>query len=256
MIDCTQKESENMETQGELIVEQTTPQAPATPATLIELAVRQGADIEKLKMLMELQLQWEKNEAHKAYAADYVRMKPHLPKVIRRKTNTQTNSKYAPLEDINAEVDPILAEYGFGTGAKIVEQNETSVTIEAEVWHKGNHVERNRIVMPLDRTGIAGTVNKTGPWALSSSVQYGKRVAICAILNLSTGDDVDGNQDSESGVAQDVLQERLEWIENCRDLEELQRIFKAAYKLAYDAKDQPAQAALMKAKDVKKKVLS
>jgi len=37
-----------------------------TPMTLINMAVSQGADTDKLKQLMDLQERWEANEARKA----------------------------------------------------------------------------------------------------------------------------------------------------------------------------------------------
>jgi hypothetical protein len=153
-------------------------------------------DVTKLEKLMSLQEHILNRNAKQAFAADYVLMKPHLPKVLRRKENTQTKSKYAPLEDINVEIDPVLEKYGFGTATKIIAQTDTSVTVKAELWHRGGHVEETTITMPLDKTGIAGTVNKTLPHATSSSVTYAKRVAICALLNISTGDDKDGNHET------------------------------------------------------------
>jgi hypothetical protein len=227
-----------------------------TPMDLLAIATDQQADITKLQALWELQKEWKASEAREAFAVDFVNMKSHLPRVIRRKPNTQTNSMYAPLEDINREIDPILQEYGFSTATKILSQNEAGVTVQAELWHRGGHVERTQITMPMDTAGIKGTVNKTGPHALSSSVTYAKRVAICALLNISTGDDTDGNSSRERvGMPEDILNERLEWIENCRTLPELQKIFTEAYKLANAAQDKVAMAKLIKAKDARKKEL-
>ena len=53
------------------------------------------------------------------------------------------------------------------------------------------------IQMPLDNKGIAGTVNKTMPHAVASSVTYARRVGLCALLGISTGDDKDGNLPEE-----------------------------------------------------------
>jgi hypothetical protein len=167
-------------------------------------------DTDKLSKLMDLQERILNRNAKSEFAADYVRMKPHLPKVLRTKDNTQTKSKYAPLEEINQAVDPVLEQYGFGTATKVTAQTADSVTVQAELWHRGGHIEETTITMPLDKAGIQGTVNKTGPHATASSVTYAKRVAICALLNISTGDDVDGNQitafvDTEKAVEIDLL---------------------------------------------------
>ena len=37
------------------------------PSTMIELAISQGSDLEKLEKLLELQERWEKNEARKEF---------------------------------------------------------------------------------------------------------------------------------------------------------------------------------------------
>jgi len=153
-------------------------------------------DVTKLEKLIALQTQILDRNAKQEFAADLVQMKSHLPKVIRTKKNTQTNSMYAPLDDINKEIDPILEKFGFGTSTKIVSQTDRSITVRAELWHRGGHVEQTTITMPLDDCGAKGTVNKTLPHATASSVTYAKRVALCALLNISTGDDKDGNQET------------------------------------------------------------
>lgn len=162
---------------------------------MMERLAMGNVDVVKIEKMMDLHQRMLDRNAKAEFAADYVKMKPELPKVLRTKKNTQTDSKYAPLEDINEAVDPILMKYGFGTSTKIISQTPDSVTVKAELWHRGGHIEETVITMPLDNVGIKGTVNKTGPHATAASVTYAKRVAICALLNISTGDDKDGNED-------------------------------------------------------------
>jgi len=157
-------------------------------------AIFQQMVAEKLNQLMDLQERFLNREAKEQYARDFVAMKVKLPVVIKTKVNKQTQSKYAALETINKSIDSILSEFGFGTQTKVISQTEAGVTVEATLLHKGGHSESNSIFMPLDNKGMAGTVNKTLPHAVASSVTYAKRVAICALLNISTGDDEDGNQ--------------------------------------------------------------
>jgi len=160
---------------------------------IAEAAMNPQMDVAKLEKLMDLQQRILDRDAKTAFDVDFVKMKPELPVVARRKSNTQTKSKYAPLEDINRDVDPILSRYGFGTATRIVRQDADSVTVEAILRHRGGHYVSNEITMPLDRTGIAGSLNKTMVHAIALTVTYCKRVAVCALLNISTGDDKDGN---------------------------------------------------------------
>lgn len=174
------------------------------------LSAGDSIDPVKLEKMMDLHDRLLNRQKKEAFAADFIRMKPALPKIIRMKENTQTQSRYAPLEDINTQIDPILSQHGFGTSTKIINQTPTSVTVRAELWHRDGHIEETEIIMPLDNCGAQGTINKTGPHATSSSVTYARRVAICALLQISTGDDLDGNKaqdnevlDNETAVALD-----------------------------------------------------
>jgi hypothetical protein len=167
----------------------------ATVMSLISKAVSDPAfDVVKLEKLMDLQERILNRNAKAEFAADFVKMQPRLPKVIRRKKNDQTNSMYAPLEDINMAVGPVLAEFGFGISSKVIRQDDAGVTVRAELWHRGGHIETNELTMPHDDTGIKGTVNKTKPHALASAIMYARRGAEAALLNISTGEDRDGNK--------------------------------------------------------------
>lgn len=179
-------------------------------AMMERLASNKDVDVEKLERMMAMNERILDRNAEQAFAADFVRMKPNLPKVLRTKENTQTQSKYAPLEEINTQIDPILEQYGFGTATKITAQTETTVTVEATLWHRDGHKESTTLTLPLDNVGAKGTVNKTNVHATASSVTYAKRVALCALLNISTGDDKDGNIvsstiDTEQAASVDVL---------------------------------------------------
>lgn len=176
-------------------------------STIAQAAIDPNVDVAKLEKLMDLQERFLNREAATAFAADYVLMKPHLPAVLKTRNNTQTKSKYAKLEDVNKVVDPVLAEFGFGTQTKVKEQTDRGVTVTAILTHKAGHKEETTVFIPLDDCGIAGTKNKTGPHAVSSSITYGKRIAICALLNISTDDDTDGNR-QETGLDEPISMEQ------------------------------------------------
>jgi len=160
---------------------------------IAQMATDKESDVVKLEKLIDLQNAVLNREARKAFAQDFIRMKPKLPRVISLHKNLQTNSMYAKLEDINKIIDPILAEHGFATSHKIMEQTERSVTVRVELWHKEGHVESTELKMPIDDSGILGKINKTQLHATASTIMYLRRVGECALLNISTGQDTDGN---------------------------------------------------------------
>ncbi len=169
------------------------PQTNGVLALIERVALDPTADVAKLERLFAMHERLLANHAREAFAADFVRMKPHLPRVIKTHKNDQTNSLYAKLEDINHQLDPLLEQFGFATASKIVAQSDALITIRCELWHQQGHVETTELSMPPDDSGIAGKVNKTKPHAIASTVTYLKRVGFCALLNISTGDDKDGN---------------------------------------------------------------
>lgn len=184
-----------------IVIHENKPLAVSQPvndfiAMMERLATNKDVDINKIQQIREMYNDELDRSAKREFAADFVLMRPHLPVVIRLKKNDQTKSKYAPLEDINKVIDPIIGQYGFATATNIIAQTDKDVTVEAILWHRSGHQESNILKLPIDDRGMAGTVNKTQPHAISSSITYCKRVALCALLNISTGDDKDGNDDT------------------------------------------------------------
>lgn len=166
---------------------------PSLMNLIANMATDSGADVAKLEKLIELQNSVLDREAKKEFARDFIKMKPRLPRVISLHKNTQTSSMYAKLEDINRIIDPILAEFNFATQHKIVAQTEKLVTVRVELWHVSGHIESTDLSMPLDDAGLAGKTNKTAVHAIASTIMYLRRVGECALLNISTGQDTDGN---------------------------------------------------------------
>lgn len=179
------------------------------------LASNKDVDLEKLKQLREMYNDEQDREALRLFNIDFARMKPELPRVIKQHNNTQTSSKYAKLEDINDTIEPILGRYGFGTSMTIIKQDETGVHIIVELIHTGGHIKSTPVYMPIDDKGMQGTKNKTLPHAVSSSIMYARRVGECALLNISTGDDRDGNQatDSIPEAVAEIIKEKIKEFE-------------------------------------------
>lgn len=163
-------------------------------AMMERLIVNKDVDLDRLKQMREMYNDEQDRQAEKAFYADFVLMKPKLPRVIKLHNNTQTKSMYAKLEDINDSIEPILGQFGFGTSMDVIEQNKDGVKVRVDLIHTAGHIKSTTVYIPIDDAGIAGTKNKTMPHAFSSSIMYARRVGECALLNISTGDDIDGNQ--------------------------------------------------------------
>ena len=56
-----------------------------TPLGILQIAVQQGADVDKLAKLLELQERWQTNEARQAYNAAMAKFKRRPPQITKNK---------------------------------------------------------------------------------------------------------------------------------------------------------------------------
>ena len=163
----------------------TTSQENALMAVIERVAMSEGADISKLEKMLDMQERVLNRNACQSYSADMAVMQSEMPRVY--KLAEGHNSKYARLEDINDAIRPTLQKFGFCVTFRIEQPSEKSVSITAVCSHKLGHSEKASLSLPLDTSGSKSPVQ-----AIGSTVSYGKRYTLCALLNISTGDDMDG----------------------------------------------------------------
>lgn len=149
------------------------------------VATDPNADISKLEKMLDMQERVLNRNAAQAFAADMAAMQAEMPRVF--KLAAGHNTTYARLEDINDALRPTLQKFGFCVTFRINQQGLESVTITAVCSHKLGHSETASMTLPLDKSGSKNAVQ-----AIGSTVSYGKRYAMCALLNISTGDDTNG----------------------------------------------------------------
>lgn len=153
-----------------------------------------NADISKLEKMLDMQERILNRNAEQAFAADFAAMQCELPRIarngkieIKKDGRIIQSTAFAKLEDINDGIRPTLQKYGFGVSFS-VDQGQGGITVTAKLLHRLGHSEKTSITLPIDSSGSKNNVQGNG-----STISYGKRYSICALLNISTGDDTDGN---------------------------------------------------------------
>jgi len=186
---------------------QLTAPAKSFDQAIIQLATDPNADPEKLSQLMDLQERVLNREAEQAFYADFAAMQDKLPRVIKSKDGH--NSKYAPLEDINDTIRPALQAHGFAITFDILTL-EAGMVIKTILAHRLGHKQTLSIPLPLENSG-----NKNDVQAVGSTISYGKRYGVGAILNISTGDDTDGtkNQDPKETEQKTITEKQVKELE-------------------------------------------
>ena len=171
---------------------------------LAQKALASGRGAEEMAIaerVVELQFKWEKNEAKKAYAADFAEM--DFPPIY--KTAKGLNSSYPPWHETLRTIKPILRAHGFAlsfTSAKPDEKDR--IPIYATLTHKLGHSETGEIWQPIGQVSRGMNANQ----AIASATTYGQRYAAANLLNLEF---VDMDDDAQSfSLITPVQREKIE----------------------------------------------
>lgn len=183
------------------IAEQNTEmQKTVTPMALIEVAMQQDANVEKLEKLWELQQSYEAHEAKKAFVAAMARFREVCPTII--KTKKAHNSMYAGLAETVMQIKSAESSCGLSHSWRTDSKNGT-VEVTCIVTHELGHSESTTLFAEPDKSG-----SKNGIQAIGSSVTYLQRYTLFSLLGLaSSEDDLDGNAKQFDGDVVAAFQE-------------------------------------------------
>lgn len=170
-----------------------------TPARLLEMAVSQGADLEKLERLMALQERWEANEARKAYVAAMAAFKAEPMEILKRKLvefrtrdGDVTSYHHAELSDVTDTVVPAMGKHGLSHRWDVA-QKGNEITVSCTVTHALGHAESVAMSAMPDASGKKNAIQQ-----MASAVTYLQRYTLLALTGMATkGMDDDGRTSEE-----------------------------------------------------------
>lgn len=220
------------------------------PLEILQAAVDKGLQPETLKQLMELQERWEANEARKEFVEAMNAFKKNPPEILKNRHVKFGNTEYdhATLDHVCQQVSERLSAHGI-SHRWTVEQADARIKVTCVLTHQRGHSETTTLEGPPDNSGSKNAIQAVG-----SAVTYLQRYTLLAATGLAAkGQDTDGVTNPHPSKAMEDVYERLEWIGNCKDLVELQRIYGDAYKIAKSLGDERSMILLSKAKDEKKR---
>lgn len=165
-----------------------------TPMEMLHLAVQQGADIDKMKQLMELSEQWEANQARKAFVAAMAGFKKNPPEILKSKavsfplkTGGLTEYKHATLADVCAAAIKGLADHGISHRWEVA-QSEGRIKVTCIMTHEAGHSESVSLHSESDTSGSKNSIQ-----AMGSAITYLQRYTLLAATGLAAKDlDDDG----------------------------------------------------------------
>lgn len=169
--------------------------APDSLLNFVAMAVRDPAtDVAKLETLLRMQREIVADDARLQFNRAMSLVQSEMQPVVRDAENSETKSKYARLETIDAVIRPIYSRHGFSLSFNEVPIERPGIKIACDVAHAGGHSAAYSLEAVLDVAGPKGTVNKTPLHGLGSAVSYLQRYLTRMIFNVVLrSEDNDGN---------------------------------------------------------------
>lgn len=164
-----------------------------TPAALLAMAIKEGADLDKLEKLMELQERYEANQARKAYVVAMTEFKANPPKILKQTEVSydtsagQTSYKHASLDHVTEKINKALSQHGLFASWSQKQENE-GITVTCKITHKEGHSEETSLTAGADTSGKKNPIQSLG-----STITYLQRYTILALTGLAAkGMDTNG----------------------------------------------------------------
>jgi ERF superfamily len=222
---------------------------PANPfLTIIERCVLDpNFSVEKLGALLAIQKEWEALEAKKAFDEAKAKFSSFAVQVSKDKENKQYGSRYTSIGNLVNTVTPFLAQCNLN--ARWETEQAGAIKVTCILRHIKGHEEKASMIVPPDTSG--GDKGKNPIQQIKSAMTYARICTFEQVCGLASRD---GNADDDgNGASNGDLAEQIEWLQNARDVKELQSLFVEAYK-KFDG-NKNAQGSLIKAKDARKREL-
>lgn len=192
---------------------------PATPADIVLYAMQNGGSIEQIRDFMQLQREWEADQARKAYVADMAEFKKNPPHIVKDKLVAFNGTSYthATLGNVTSSIVEGLARHGFSHRWDTEQRDGGQIVVTCILTHKLGHSERTSLFSSRDDSGKKNNIQQ-----MSSAITYLQRYTLLGACGLATHD-----QGDDDGAAAEQTQpvDWMGWVAKARSLDELQRIW-------------------------------
>lgn len=176
------------------MTEEIVKQESMNPSQLLTLAVDKDLDIDKLSKLMELQKQWESNQARKAFVQALSDFQDECPDIRKNKrvsfdtkTGGRTEYNYAPLPDIDRQIKKLMKKCGLTKNWKFRDVGGKTKVV-CIITHVDGHSEETEMESDSDMSGSKNAIQGKG-----SAIEFMKRYTLLGALGITTADnDIDG----------------------------------------------------------------
>lgn len=221
-----------------------TPIQPTTPMEMLSLAVSQGADLDKISKLMDLQERWEAGQAYKAFNIAFSAFKAEAVRILRTKTITDgplKGKKQAELGAIVAAVTPALSKHGLSLSWRLTKDEKEWLEVTCTLRHVEGHTESVSMGGAPDTGPGRNAIQSRG-----SAKTYLERYTATGILGLAPEDDDDGRGGKPTGevvdMPEDLFQAHMKAIKEAKTEAELKAVYMTAQRACHKNDNETAKA--------------
>ena len=148
---------------------------------------------------MELQRQWQTEQARKAFFSALAEFQSKCPDLRKNKLVDfgpgKASYHYAPLSDIDRQIKDTMKECGLAKRWEI-QDNKDIIKVTCLITHIDGHTEQTTMQGSPDASG-----GKNGMQQRGSSIEYMKRYTLIGALGISTADnDIDGRLPAQADL--------------------------------------------------------
>ena len=166
--------------------------AATSPTRLIEMAISQNADVDKLERLMDMQERWERREAEKAFNRAMSEFQSICPRIVKSKQGH--GYKYATLGDIQAQIKDTARQCGISWRWETKEQSDDRLTVKCIITHVDGHHEETESTTYIEQPNKMQSRTQM----VGVATTYAQRYSLIGALGVSTADeDMDGRLPQE-----------------------------------------------------------
>jgi len=162
------------------------------PTAIMQMMVEKGIDPSDLKELLEIQKDWERNEARKAYHKAMAQFKSEPIEIEKDRKVGYSTSKgrvgysHASLSNVVKKITAGLSKYGLSASWRT--QQNGLIIVTCRITHEQGHYEETSLSAQADDTGSKNSIQ-----AIGSTISYLERYTILSLTGLATTDmDDDG----------------------------------------------------------------
>ncbi len=189
-------------------------EVPAGPLAMAMQAMKAGMTIAEMRDMLNLQKEWEANEARKAFVDDMATFKKNPPEILKDKhvefvtTKGTTAYDHATIGNVCDAIIKAAAEHGFSHRWVPSRGANGEYVVTCEVTHRLGHSQETRLEGPRDDSGGKNTIQG----GISTNT-YLQRHSLLMAFGFATKDQPDDDGRGAGGSQYDAAGALQEWTD-------------------------------------------